>query len=142
MAEDEAALLAEGWEPLPTVRYSAAVGPTYMKGAPGKRTVLLLTDERVANDHMGNVHGGALMTFADIALGVAASDAVGGPRIATAQMQFQFVAGSKAGVRITCEPEIVRQTRQLIFTRGLFKVDDHVIGSADAIFKVFPKLEG
>lgn len=133
----EASLEEDGWEKLPTRVFSAAIGPTWVKGEPGNRIVGLLSDERIANDHMGTVHGGALMTFSDIALGVAVVDAIGGPNCATAQLQYNFVAAARIGSLITCEPEVVRKTSQMVFARGLVKADNVVLGSTEAIFKVF-----
>jgi acyl-coenzyme A thioesterase PaaI-like protein len=134
---DIAKLESEGWERLPTRVFSAAIGPTWKKGPPGARVVAMMGDQAVANDHMGMVHGGALMTFADIALGVAVLDAIGEPRCATLQLQYQFASGVPVGSFITCEPELVRKTSQMVFVRGLIKADGKVAGSAEAIFKVF-----
>ena len=133
----EAEMKADGWEILPTRVFSASIGTTWVKGEPGERIVAFMPDERVANDHMGHVHGGALMTFADLALGFEAVDAIGEPKLATAQLQFQFVGAARVGNLITCKPELVRKTSQLVFVRGLFEAGDRVIGSADAIFKNF-----
>lgn len=133
---DSAALAAGGWERLPTRQFSALIGETWMKGAPGSRTICLLADAQAQNDHMGIVHGGALMTFADIAFGCAVADELGGAHCVTAQLQYQFVSASQPGELITCEPEVVRRTSQMVFVRGLVKSGTRTIGSGDAIFKV------
>ena len=133
---DSEALAREGWERLPTRQFSALIGETWMKGPPGARTVCLIPDERAQNDHMGIVHGGALMTFVDIALGVAVADELGGTFCVTAQLQYQFAAPTQPGQLITCLPELVRRTSQMVFVRGLVKSGDRIVGSADAIFKV------
>lgn len=133
---DSATLAAEGWECLPTREFSALIGETWMKGLPGARTVCLVADARARNDHMGIIHGGALMTFADIAFGLAVADELGGAYCVTAQLQYHFVAASRPGEPITCEPEVVRRTSQMVFVRGLVKSGDRTVGSGDAIFKV------
>ena len=133
---DSATLAAEGWQRLPTTEFSALIGEAWMKGKPGARTVCLLSDPCTRNDHMGIVHGGALMTFADIAMGVAVADALGGAYCVTAQLQYHFVAATHPGELITCEPEVVRRTSQMVFVRGLVKSADRTVGSVDAIFKV------
>jgi len=96
----------------------------------------LTASAALANENLGIVHGGALLTFADIALGIVVAEALGAANCATAQLQYQFVAAARAGNFITCEPEIVRQTSQMVFVRGLVKADGRTVGSADAIFKV------
>lgn len=133
---NSATLAAEGWERLPTKQFSALIGETWMKGQPGARTICLIPGAQAQNDHMGILHGGALMTFADIAFGCAVADALGGAYCVTAQLQYHFVAASQPGELITCEPEVVRRTSQMVFVRGLVKSGDRTIGSGDAIFKV------
>lgn len=133
---NSATLAAEGWERLPTREFSALIGETWVKGQPGARTICLVADARAQNDHMGIIHGGALMTFADIAFGCAVADELGGAYCVTAQLQYHFVAASRPGELITCEPEVVRRTSQMVFVRGLVKSGDRTVGSGDAIFKV------
>jgi acyl-coenzyme A thioesterase PaaI-like protein len=132
----EAELERAGWRKLPTRNFSAAIGPIWARGETGGREVALLTTPEIANDHMGIVHGGALMTFADIALGLAAAEALGGPSMATAQLQFHFTAAAPIGALLTCKPELVRKTSQLVFVRGLFEAGGKTVGMADAMFKV------
>lgn len=136
-AVDAEALEALGWQRTQASAFSAAIGPTWMRGEPGAREVALLTGEMAANDHLKMIHGGALMTFADIALGIVAVDAVGEPRCATAQLNYHFVRAVTVGALVTCRPQLVRRTRRLVFARGLFEVEGEIVGSADGIFNVF-----
>jgi acyl-coenzyme A thioesterase PaaI-like protein len=132
---DDAAMEAAGWQRLPTTAFSAAIGQTWQKGQVGARTVALPAHRGVVNDYGQVVHGGALMTFADIALGVGAADALAGGPLVTAQLQYQFAGGVPMGCLITCKPELVRKTSSLVFVRGLVKADDEVVGSCEGIFK-------
>jgi len=132
---DEAAFETEGWARLPTINFSAAIGTAWMKGPPGQRTVAIMAQEGIVNDYGVVVHGGALMTFADMALGCGASDALDGGPLVTAQLAYQFAGGVKMGQLVTCEPEVVRKTSSLVFVRGLIKADGVVVGSVDGIFK-------
>jgi acyl-coenzyme A thioesterase PaaI-like protein len=138
---DEAAFEAAGWQRLPVTKFSAVIGQTWMRGEPGRRTVALATHEGIVNDYGVVVHGGALMTFSDIALGVGAADAITGHSYVTLQLQYQFAGGVPLGSLITCEPELVRKTSQLAFLRGLIKADDEVVGSAEGIFKALKPRE-
>jgi acyl-coenzyme A thioesterase PaaI-like protein len=132
---EEAELEAAGWARLPTTAFSAAIGPTWVKGEPGARKVALLAHDGIVNDYGQVVHGRALMTFSDIALGVGAADTLDGGGLVTAQLQYQFAGGARAGALITCAPELVRRTSQLVFVRGLVLADGETIGSCDGIFK-------
>lgn len=138
---DEAAMEAAGWSRLPTTHFSAAIGPTWVRGGLGKRTVALVAHQGVVNDYGAVMHGGALMTFADMALGMGASDALEGQPLVTVQLQYQFAGGVKMGQLVTCEPELVRRTSSLVFVRGLMKADGEVIGSTEGVFKALaPKV--
>ena len=137
---EPAQLEAEGWSRVPTSRFSAAIGPVWMRGERGARTLGLQTGDEAANDHLRSVHGGALMTFADISLGFGVADLLSAPNLTTVQMQYQFAGAARVGSFVTCEPEVVRRTSQLVFIRGLFSADGKVIGSADAIFRIFETL--
>jgi uncharacterized protein (TIGR00369 family) len=135
MTEEE--LLAQGWARLPTVRYTAAIGPTFARRDEGKVRVALLAQEHLGNDNLGIVHGGAIMTFADTALGVGVAHATGGSALfVTAQLSVQFVAAANVGDLITCEPEVVRKTSSMVFMRGLIVVGERSVASCDGIFKL------
>ena len=129
-------LKAEGWRPLPTQHFSVSIGTAWIRGKPGDFEVGLVVDEVNQNDHMAALHGGALMTFADIALGTAVAGALGHTHFATAQMQIQLTASAPIGTLVIARPEVVRKTRQMVFVRSLFTGGDKTIASADAIFAV------
>lgn len=146
MAEDDAGMLAEGWRRVPTVRYSAALGPIWIRAAgEGGVEVALDAQEHLANDNLGIVHGGAIMTFADIALGCGVGHALRnggevhdleGSLFVTVQLQVQFVAAGSVGGLIIARPEVVRKTRSMVFMRGLILSGDTTVASADGIFKL------
>ena len=46
------------------------------------------------------------------------------------------MAGGRTGEFITCTPELVRRSRQLIFMRGLLCAGERTLASADGIWKV------
>jgi len=134
---EAAELEAAGWRRLPAVRYSAALGPTFQIVRDGVFTVALIAQEHLGNDNLGIVHGGAMMTFADMALGCAVGHANNfQPNFVTSQLSIQLVSAGRVGQLITCNPEIVRKTRSLVFVRGLFEADGKVLASADGIFSI------
>ena len=61
---------------------------------------------------------------------------IGSANCATVQLQFQFASAARADSFITCHPEVVRKTSQLVFMRGLIEADSRAVGAADAIFKI------
>ena len=143
MTEEE--LKAGGWRLLPTVRYSAALGPVWARFGENGPEIALDAQEHLGNDSFGIVHGGAVMTFADMACGFAVGHAVrgassfgdaAGSAFVTAQLQVHFTAAGKVGTFIYAYPEVVRKTSQLVFVRTLIECEGRTIASADGIFKL------
>jgi acyl-coenzyme A thioesterase PaaI-like protein len=135
---DAAALQAAGWVARQAEGFTGFIAPLWILGASDTsrgRGVGFIADARHTNYH-DTVHGGALMTFADIALGWIAADALGHPSCVTAQLAVQLVAAPKVGEFVSCQAELVRQTSQLIFVRGLITADARTVASADGIWKV------
>lgn len=142
---DEAELKAGRWHLLPTVRYSAALGPVWARVIDGQPEVGLDAQEHLGNDSFGIVHGGAIMTFADMACGFAVGHAVrdrssfgetGAAPFVTAQLQVHFTSAGQVGSFILARPEVVRKTSQLVFVRTLIEANGRTIASADGIFKL------
>ena len=130
-------MLADGWKPVPAVRYSAALGPTFTKRIDGRIMAALLAQDHLANDNLGIVHGGAMMTFADMAMGMGVGFAMGGKgNFVTAQLAVQFTAAAKIGDVITCQPEVVRKTSSMVFVRGLIEASGRTVASVDGIIKL------
>ena len=84
----------------------------------------------------GTVHGGALVSFADMTLGQTAWDAVERANIVTVNMQSQFLNPAKAGDLLEIQPEIVRRTRGFVFVRGDFHVRGKVIVAVQSVWKL------
>lgn len=77
------------------------------------------------------------MTFADIALGMEAVADLGEQRFntVTASLTTQFVSVARIDEFIYCKAEVLRQSQQLIFVRGLICVDNRTVASVDGIYK-------
>ena len=123
-------LQAEGWAPFSTPGLTATVGPMWTRGEGPAREIGIAVDERHTN-HIGNAHGGLLMTLADNALGYAVMEAAGTLATATVQLNIHFVAAAKIGDFIICRPEIVHRAKTLVFLRGLLTV-----ASVDGVWKL------
>ena len=126
---DEAQLREEGWFGREVEAFSGIIGLLWISGTVEQPICGFLSNEGHANRHMGTVHGGVMMTFADIALGygVASALATDRPNIATIQLQVHFVAAPKVGSFITCRPEVVRRATSMVFVRGLLMEGDRVV---------------
>jgi acyl-coenzyme A thioesterase PaaI-like protein len=49
------------------------------------------------------------------------------------------VASAVEGDLITCKPELVRKTREIVFIRGDFRVGDRIVFTASAVWRIWPK---
>ncbi|MBI3675866.1 MAG: PaaI family thioesterase [Proteobacteria bacterium] len=111
------------------------VGPIFEKGPKGARRFVLPVDERHVN-RRGILHGGMLMTFADMALGQAAWDACDNASCVTLSMQNQFLKPAKMGDHVEVLPQLVRRTRALLFLRGEFQIGGETIFLANSVWKL------
>ncbi len=111
------------------------VGPVYEAGEVPHRRFGLLVDERHVNLR-GVIHGGMLMTLADLTLGAAVWDLTDRAPCVTMNMQTQFLKEARAGDWIEVIPEITRRTRSLVFARVDFQVGGVVIFTAQSVWKL------
>jgi uncharacterized protein (TIGR00369 family) len=111
------------------------VGPLFDAGELGARRFAFRVDERHVNMR-GILHGGMLMTFADMTLGQAVWDLTANAPSVTLNMQAQFLKPARAGDLVEVAPELVRRTRALLFMRGDFKVGKEIIFTAASVWKL------
>jgi len=131
-----AELQSAGWTAREFDGFTGLLGALWTRSKGAERVLGFFVEPRHTNTHLGTVHGGALMTFADTALGFGVVDALGAQNCATAQLQMHFVSAAKVGEFVTCRPEVIRRSAQLVFVRGLLSVGDKPVASADGIWKV------
>jgi len=111
------------------------VGPVFERGSGGERVFLLRIGERHVNMR-GVLHGGMLMTFADLALGQAAWDLTDHAHVVTLSMQSQFLKPARVGDVVEVRPRLLRRTRSLLFLRGDSQVAGELIYTASSIWKI------
>jgi acyl-coenzyme A thioesterase PaaI-like protein len=133
---DAERLEADGWTLMTGTQFNEAAGPFWIHGGKTDRIVGLLSEDRHGNGYIGTVHGGVLMTFADIALGIGVVDGANTRNCVTLQVQMQFTATAPIGSFLTCAPELVRRTSQIVFMRGLITAGERIIASADGMWKL------
>ena len=129
-------LTAEGWRQLRAVGFSQHAGPFWGRNRDTALEVGFVANEQHTNGYIHSVHGGMLLTFADICLGYKAAVSLDGQRCVTVQLQMQFLSSAKVGEFIVCRPELLRRSKQLVFLRGVMFSGDRAIASADGIWKI------
>ncbi len=99
--------------------FNASLGRLLVRrGEPGFGWCRIFPDESHRN--LGNaLHGGAIMTFIDLAL--YAGGAMAGARTApavTLDCSVQFLAPGRLGAPVDAEVQLLRETGRLVFLRG------------------------
>ncbi len=127
------------------VTFNAHVGNLYCKRGPKGTREEFVRGFRV-HRHMcnpaGGLHGGMMMTVADL-VGTMGGGALAGIAkfLPTVSMSCDFVAPARVGDWVEGRPELVRQTRSLLFTNIYLTVGEEKIPRASAIAKI-PSGEG
>jgi len=129
-------LQAAGWESRDLGGFTSQLCPLWTRRQEGRVEVGLIVEERHTNNHIGTLHGGVVMTFADIGLGWAVSNVVGHNMCVTLSLQTQFVSVARIGEFISCYGEVIRATRSVVFVRGLIMAGDRIVASAEGMWKV------
>lgn len=96
---------------------------------------------RAQRKHMnadGVVHGGCLMSFADVSLFTIAQGQLSGPGV-TVAFNSEFLSGALEGAWIEARGEVLRAGRSLTFVRGLVTSDGTPCMNFSGTIKSRPK---
>jgi uncharacterized protein (TIGR00369 family) len=118
-------------------------GPLYGRLVQSKGQKKALIGFRVESRHTnptGACHGGMLASMADMMAAICVPYQTDLPRhfFPTISLQMDFLAPAQLGDWVQAETEILRTTRNLVFTQGLLTVKDQLVLRVSAIYKVGP----
>lgn len=105
--------------------FSSVAGPFYYRkgDAPG---IGFYAEQRHAN--MGGVvHGGMLLTLADMSLFDTCFRKTGDFVAVTVSLNSEFIRGGPVGAFIVATGELIRSGRSLSFVRGVVTADDDIL---------------
>jgi uncharacterized protein (TIGR00369 family) len=124
----------------PEPTFNSHIGNMYVKrGEKGTRDefVLAIRVQQNMCNPAGSLHGGMMMTVADL-VGTMGGGALAGLRkfLPTVSMTCDFVSPAKVGDWVEGRPELVRQTRSLLFTNIYLTVGEEKILRASSIAKI------
>lgn len=124
------------WEPVD--HFEEHAGPFYCKPE-GDSLVCGFIPEAKNRNGGGNIHGGALMTFADYALFMIAGGMETSVHGVTMNMNCDFVGAAEPGALLTARGEVVRAGGSVVFVRGIIDDDGRNVLSFSASIKRFKK---
>jgi len=107
-------------------------------GPNGKRARLRMFPEHRHSNLGNNVHGGTTLGFIDVALFGAARmfGLIEAGTAVTLDMSVQFIGAGRIGEPLDAEVELLKETRRLLFLRGLVvQGDDKIAGFTGTIRK-------
>jgi uncharacterized protein (TIGR00369 family) len=99
--------------------YESAIGPFCFRVADDGSAQCAFEPQPRHLNGGGTIHGGALMSFADFALFAIAHNALRGAHAVTLTCNSEFVSAGKLGEHVEARGEVLRETRSLVFVRGL-----------------------
>jgi uncharacterized protein (TIGR00369 family) len=99
--------------------YESLLGPFCNKTETDGRVRCAFEPRRDHLNGAGSIHGGALMSFADFSLFSIAHNALRGAKAVTLTCNCEFVAAGNLDGWIEAGGEVLRETRSLVFVRGL-----------------------
>jgi uncharacterized protein (TIGR00369 family) len=86
----------------------------------GRARVRMFPEHRHSN-LMNNVHGGVTLSLMDVAIfaGSRMFGLIEAGTAVTLDLTTQFMAAGRIGIPLDCEVELLKETRRLLFLRGL-----------------------
>jgi len=101
----------------------------------GARPYALLVEPKHMNSS-GSLHGGVLMTFADIAMSQASRAVSGASRCTTVSLTCDFTGPGKLGDVIVARVRVTRQTRTMVFLAAELTCGERTLGVATGLWKI------
>ena len=115
--------------------FDQTVGPFYFRPDPDGSMRCAFRAEQKHMNAGGRMHGGCLMTFADIALFQTAYQEMEGSNGVTVQLDSTFVDAARVGDLVEATGEVVRAGGSLIFVRGRISVEDRTVMTCSGIIR-------
>ena len=117
--------------------FDTVVGPFYSKPDMDGRMRCAFRAEPKHMNFGDRMHGGCLMTFADIAMFQIAYQEMEGASGVTAQMDSAFIDAGYVGDLVEATGEVVRAGKSLIFVRGQIHAADRVLMTFSGVIRKF-----
>jgi len=128
--------LPEGAEEIPFVGFNHCVGPLY--GLPEKDGLhrFCFRAEAFHMNGAGTVHGGMLMSLADIAMSRAARAGTEAANSSTVSLSCDFVSPGKLGDLIEAHVRVTRRTRSIVFLSADILSEGKILLVASGVWKI------
>jgi uncharacterized protein (TIGR00369 family) len=120
----------------PNDPFEVTAGPYFIPEIPDDDPRIVMLAEARHCNRLGVIHGGNLMTMADLWLcDVAVNDFRGQEVMVTISMNFEFVSKCEIGDFVVARGEVVRRTNSLVFVRGQVAAGAKILLNASGVLK-------
>jgi uncharacterized protein (TIGR00369 family) len=120
------------WDLIDPSRYNGqALGKMIIRSAGSAKARLRMYPEHRHSNLLDSIHGGATLGFIDVAL-FGAAGMFGLIEIGTAvtlDLSVQFIGAGKIGEPLDAEVELLKETKRLLFMRGLVLQGEHRVAA-------------
>lgn len=132
-----------GWTTyeLSDITFDSTMGPFYRKLDPNGSMRCAFRAEQKHMNFGRRMHGGALMTFADISLFQIAYQEMEGASGVTVQLNSDFIDGAYVGELIEASGEVTKAGKSLIFVRGQITTGDRTLLTYSGVIRKFTPRE-
>jgi uncharacterized protein (TIGR00369 family) len=119
--------------------FTGQVGPLYARFEGEKLVIGFRAARRHANPGK-IVHGGALMTFADVFMAVASATQgrMEASFLPTINLSADFLAPTRLGTWVEGRTDMLRATRGFVFAQGMTTADGEPVMRSSGVFKIPP----
>src|SRR6185312_8789943 len=132
---DTHASLPPGAENISRGGFNAYAGPFWrLADEGGAKRYALLVEQKHMN-RSGSLHGGVLMTFADIAMSQTSRAVSGAPTCSTVSLSCDFTGPGKLGDVIIARVRVTRQTRTMVFLSAELVCGERKLGVITGLWK-------
>ena len=126
----------KGWRYFATRdTFDSLIGPFYFRKCEDGHTRCAFRAEQKHMNAGGRMHGGCLMTFADIALFMLAYEEMEGQRGVTVQLDSTFLDAARVGDLVEATGEVTRAGGSLIFVRGQIVSGERLLFTFSGVIK-------
>ncbi|MBA3837772.1 MAG: PaaI family thioesterase [Sphingomonas sp.] len=122
------------WELADSTRFNSLFGPFLLRVEHGTARVRM-TPRHLHSNLSGKMHGGALMSFVDMAIFAAARGfgLIEAGTAVTLDFSAQFIGRAELDEPVEARVELLRETGRLLFLRGLVVQPDGAAGDAPVL---------
>ena len=128
--------LPDGAEDISSGGFNLFAGPFYRLADAGevRRFAFIALDKHM--NYSGTVHGGLLMTFADIAMSRTSRLSTGARSCSTVALNCDFAGPGRLGDLIEIRVSVTKATRTLVFLSGQLSAGDRAVMTATGLWRI------